>query len=78
VGTRGRALSSAAALAYHHGSALLVSQQLWRPIQIFSASRFVDDAVPTILATAQAPPKPHATWHLDEVYLKIDGPMAYL
>jgi putative transposase len=23
-------------------------------------------------------PKPHATWHLDEVYLKIDGPMVYL
>jgi putative transposase len=23
-------------------------------------------------------PKPHATWHLDEVYLKIDGHMAYL
>ncbi len=23
-------------------------------------------------------PPPHATWHLDEVYLKIDGRMAYL
>jgi putative transposase len=23
-------------------------------------------------------PKPHATWHLDEVYLKIDGLMVYL
>ena len=23
-------------------------------------------------------PKPHTTWHLDEVYLKIDGHMAYL
>jgi putative transposase len=22
-------------------------------------------------------PKPHATWHLDEVYLKIDGRMVY-
>ena len=22
--------------------------------------------------------KPHATWHLDEVYLKIDGPTVYL
>jgi putative transposase len=22
--------------------------------------------------------KPHATWHLDEVYLKIDGRMVYL
>ncbi|HZZ25959.1 MAG TPA: DDE-type integrase/transposase/recombinase [Roseiarcus sp.] len=24
------------------------------------------------------PPKPHATWHLDEVYLKINGRMVYL
>ena len=23
-------------------------------------------------------PKPHTTWHLDEVYLKIDGRMVYL
>jgi putative transposase len=23
-------------------------------------------------------PKPHAVWHLDEVYLKIDGRMVYL
>jgi transposase-like protein len=23
-------------------------------------------------------PKPHTTWHLDEVYLKIDGRLAYL
>ena len=23
-------------------------------------------------------PKPHATWHLDEVYLKVDGRMVYL
>lgn len=23
-------------------------------------------------------PKPHTAWHLDEVYLKIDGRMAYL
>ena len=23
-------------------------------------------------------PKPHATWHLDEVYLKIEGRIAYL
>jgi transposase-like protein len=23
-------------------------------------------------------PKPHTTWHLDEVYLKIDGRLVYL
>jgi putative transposase len=26
----------------------------------------------------QRRPKPHATWHLDEVYLKIDGRLVYL
>jgi putative transposase len=33
------------------------------------------------MIAAQLPkrrPKPHATWHLDEVHLKIDGRMAYL
>ncbi len=23
-------------------------------------------------------PRPHTTWHLDEVYLKIDGRLVYL
>jgi transposase-like protein len=33
---------------------------------------------PTIAAhLRKRPPKPHATWHLDEVYLKIDGRMVY-
>jgi putative transposase len=27
---------------------------------------------------ANADPSPHTTWHLDEVYLKIDGRMVYL
>jgi putative transposase len=27
---------------------------------------------------AEAPSQPHAVWHLDEVYLKIDGRMVYL
>jgi hypothetical protein len=41
--------------------------------------RWVNHFGPMI--AAQLPkrrPKPHATWHLDEVYLKIDGRMAYL
>jgi putative transposase len=34
---------------------------------------------PTIAADLRRRrPKPHTTWHLDEVYLKIDGRMAYL
>jgi len=33
---------------------------------------------PMIAADLQvAAPKPHTTWHLDEVYLKIDGRMVY-
>ena len=34
---------------------------------------------PTIAAQLRkCRPKPHATWHLDEVYLKIGGRMVYL
>jgi transposase-like protein len=34
---------------------------------------------PTIAADLrERRPKPHTTWHLDEVYLKIDGRMVYL
>jgi putative transposase len=41
--------------------------------------RWVNDFGPTIAAQLRKRrPKPHATWHLDEVDLKIDGRMAYL
>ena len=33
---------------------------------------------PTAAHLRKRRPKPHATWHLDEVYLKIDGRMVYL
>ena len=41
--------------------------------------RWVNDFGPMIAAQLRKRrTKPHATWHLDEVYLKIDGRMAYL
>ncbi len=41
--------------------------------------RWVNHFGPMIAAhLRKRPPKPHATWHLDEVYLKIDGRMVYL
>ena len=41
--------------------------------------RWVNHFGPTIAAQLRkCRPKPHATWHLDEVYLKIGGRMVYL
>jgi len=41
--------------------------------------RWVNHFGPKIAANLrQRQPKPHATWHLDEVYLKIDGRLVYL
>jgi putative transposase len=41
--------------------------------------RWVNHFGPTISADLRKRrPKPHTTWHLDEVYLKIDGRMFYL
>ena len=41
--------------------------------------RWVDHLGPMIAADPRKRrPKPHTTWHLDEVYLKIDGRMVYL
>jgi putative transposase len=41
--------------------------------------RWVNHFGPIIAAALRKRrPKPHAVWHLDEVYLKIDGRMVYL
>ena len=41
--------------------------------------RWVNHCGPTIEADLrERRPKPHTTWHLDEVYLKIDGRLVYL
>ena len=44
-----------------------------RPFGVWRAFRSDDRCRLT-----KSPPKPHTTWHLDEVYLKIDGRMVYL
>ena len=44
-----------------------------------SVRRWVNHFGPLVAANLRKRrPKPHATWHLDEVYLKIGGRMAYL
>jgi putative transposase len=44
-----------------------------------SIRRWVNHFGPMIAADLRKRrPKPHTTWHLDEVYLKIDGRMVYL
>jgi putative transposase len=41
--------------------------------------RWVNHFGPMIAASLRKRrPKPHATWHLDEVYLRVDGRMVYL
>ena len=41
--------------------------------------RWVNQFGPTLAANLRKRrPKPHTVWHLDEVYLKIDGRMVYL
>jgi putative transposase len=44
-----------------------------------SIRRWINHFGPMIAADLRKHrPKPHTSWHLDEVYLKIDGRMAYL
>ncbi len=44
-----------------------------------SERRWVNHFGPMIAADLRKRrPKPHTTWHLDEVYLKIDGRLGYL
>ena len=44
-----------------------------------SIRRWINHFGPMIAADLRKRrPKPHTSWHLDEVYLKIDGRMAYL
>jgi transposase-like protein len=50
-----------------------------RGISYETVRRWVNHFGPKIAADPRKRrPKPHTTWHLDEVYLKIDGRMVYL
>src|SRR5271165_958999 len=49
------------------------------PSHVSSIRRWVNHFGPIIAAELRKRrPKPHSIWHLDEVYLKIDGRMVYL
>src|ERR1700757_2065014 len=70
----------------------IIQQAIWLYLRFTLSFRDIEDLLaergirrsvnhfgPTIAADLRRRrPKPHTTWHLDEVYLKIDGRMAYL
>ena len=63
-------------------SAFVTSRICWRNAEwrcLTRVRRWVNHFEPMIAANLRKRrPKPHTTWHLDEVYLKIDGRMVYL
>jgi putative transposase len=64
-------------LSFHDVGDLLAEHGI--AVSYETVRRWVNDFGPTIAAQLRKRrPKPHATWHLDEVDLKIDGRMAYL
>src|ERR1700731_3024009 len=50
------------------------------PLVAHSSARSISSHVGPMVAAdlRKRRPKPHTIWHLDEVYLKIDGRMVYL
>jgi transposase-like protein len=53
----------------------IIQQAIWLYLRFTLSLRDVEDL---LAERAKRRPKPHTTWHLDEVYLKIDGRMLYL
>jgi putative transposase len=48
-------------------------------VSYWTVCRWVNHFGPKIAADLRKRrPKPHTTWHLDEIYLKIDGRLVYL
>jgi transposase-like protein len=65
------------ALSFHDVEDLLAERGIMLSYE--TVRRWVNRFGPRIAADLRRRrPKPHPTWHLDEVYLKIDGRMAYL
>jgi hypothetical protein len=61
----------------------IIQQAIWLYVRFtlsfrdVEVRRWVNHFGPTIAADLRKRrPKPHTTWHLDEVYLKIDGRLA--
>jgi len=64
-------------LSFHAVEDLLAERGI--AVSYETVRRWVNHFGPMIAAhLRKRRPKPHATWHLDEVYLKIDGRMVYL
>ena len=50
-----------------------------RCVRIYTVRRWVTQFGPVIAADLRRRrPKPHSTWHLDEVFIKIYGQLVYL
>jgi Alcohol dehydrogenase GroES-like domain/DDE domain len=61
----------------------IIQQAIWLYLRFTLSFRDVEDllaerGIIVSYETVRRRPKPYTTWHLDEVYLKIDGRMAYL
>src|SRR5271156_361856 len=61
----------------------IIQQAIWLYVRFTLSFRDVEDllaerGISVAADLRKRRPKPHATWHLDEVYLKIDGRMVYL
>jgi hypothetical protein len=64
-------------LSFRHVEDLLAERGIM--VSYETVRRWVNHFGPKIAADLRKRrPKPHTTWHLDEVYLKIDGRMVYL
>ena len=64
-------------LSFRDGEDLLAERGI--SLSYETVRRWVNQFGPTIAANLRKRrPKPHTVWHLDEVYLKIDGRMVYL
>jgi transposase-like protein len=59
----------------------IIQQAIWLYARFTLSFRDVEDLLAERRIAAdlhRRRPKPHTTWHLDEVYLKIDGRLVYL
>ena len=59
----------------------IIEQAIWLYLRFTLSLRDVEDLLAerrVAVSLRKRRLKPHTTWHLDEVYLKIDGRMVYL
>src|SRR5271157_3205307 len=64
--------------AYHFPPEI-IQQAIWLYVRFTLGFRDVEDLLAERgIVVRKRRPKPHTIWHLDEVYLKIDGRLVYL